>query len=553
MIDQNLVLFESNPDFADNSRALYDYIIENTNLKTFWVVKDSAMLEPMRAAGVECDIENSERAVAMEQRAHYLISSSFMFAFNKRPGQIHVSAWHGFGPKTIGFDEDAASETSALRDLKVITTQCDLLTTTSRASQLMMAGMLSMDPRKVMNSGFPRNDYLFTTDGRKLLEDALGVEFGTSKLIMYLPTMRKGLKAEGGQFDKNIFNYEDYDASGLDEFLKLHDAYVIAKMHFADDSSFNQGSFELPKRVLFLDGLSLGSKLLTIYHVLNAFDLLITDYSSVYVDYLLLDRPIVFSCPDYEGYKKDRGFISDDPRWMMPGVFVRSQSELLSALGSVFIGADATVSLRESLMPIFHSHEDANASARVVERMIEEAVAHSDDCDKEVGSCFVDLNSPLRQYANLHSKAELFLDYGSGFNPEGALSADYTSNCFGSHVCLTFNIPSGVRQIRFDPADNGSFLLEAVSFCIDGKSLVWEPLNGSKSDSNYVFSGIDPQILVSGFDGFAGKLCINYDRCELGDSADFVSGLMKQESSDSNRPKRSPFGSIGRLLEFGRH
>ena len=75
-------------------------------------------------------------------------------------------------------------------------------------------------------------------------------------------------------------------------------------MHFADDSSFNQGSFELPKRVLFLDSLSLGSKLLTIYHVLNAFDLLITDYSSVYVDYLLLNRPIVFSCPDFEDTRR---------------------------------------------------------------------------------------------------------------------------------------------------------------------------------------------------------------------------------------------------------
>ena len=50
MIDQNLVLFESNPDFADNSRALYDYIIDKTDFKTFWVVKDPAMLGPMRAA-----------------------------------------------------------------------------------------------------------------------------------------------------------------------------------------------------------------------------------------------------------------------------------------------------------------------------------------------------------------------------------------------------------------------------------------------------------------------------------------------------------------------
>lgn len=95
MIDQNLVLFESNPDFADNSRALYDYIVDKTDFKTFWVVKDPAMLGPMRAAGVDCDIENSDRAIAMEQCAHYLVTSSFMFAYNKRPGQIHVSAWHG--------------------------------------------------------------------------------------------------------------------------------------------------------------------------------------------------------------------------------------------------------------------------------------------------------------------------------------------------------------------------------------------------------------------------------------------------------------------------
>ena len=553
MIDQNLVLFESNPDFADNSRALYDYIVDKTDFKTFWVVKDPAMLGPMRAAGVDCDIENSDRAIAMEQCAHYLVTSSFMFAYNKRPGQIHVSAWHGFGPKTIGFDEDAASESSALRDLKVITTQCDLLTTSSRMSQLMMAGMLSMDPRKVMNSGFPRNDYLFTTDGRKLLEGALGVDFGSSKLIMYLPTMRKGLKAEGGQFDKNIFNYEDYDAAGLDEFLKLNDAYVIAKIHFADDSSFDQGSFELPERVLFLDSLSLGSKLLTIYHVLNAFDLLITDYSSVYVDFLLLNRPIVFSCPDFEEYKKDRGFISDDPRWMMPGAFVKSQSDLLSALGSFFNGVDAAASLRESFMPVIHSHRDAKAAERVVQRMIGVASTHSRDCDKEIGSCFADSNSTLRQYMNLRSKAELFLDYGSGFNSEDVLSIEYTSNCFGSHVCLTFNVPSGVNEVRFDPADDGSFLLKDVSFSFNGTPLIWGALNGSESHSNIVFCGLDPQILVSGFDGSAGELCVNFDRCELGDSADYVSRLMERGRSLSEEPVHSLSGSLSRVFRFGRH
>ena len=552
MIDQNLVVFESNPDFADNSRALYDYIVKNTELSTFWVVKDPEMLELMRNSGVDCDLENSERSVAMERRAHYLVTSSFMFAFNKRPGQIHVSAWHGFGPKTIGFDEDAAAGQNSLRDLKVITTQCDLLTTTSRMSQLMMAGMLSMDPRKVINSGFPRNDYLFATDGRTLLQEALGIDFGRSKLIMYLPTMRKGLKAEGGQFDNNIFNYDDYDAAGLDSFLERNDAFIISKMHFADNSSFNRASFDLPKRVLFLDNLSLGSNLLTIYHVLNAFDALITDYSSVYIDYLLLDRPIVFSCPDFAEYARDRGFISDDPRWMMPGDFVQSQSDLLSSLARVLGGIDDSAPRRASFSLVVHSHVDGASSQRVFDRMIEKNNDGQLDCDKLIGSCFADSGSPLRQYLNLMSKAELYLDFGSGFDAEHTLAQKYTSNCFGSSVSLSFMIPAGVKQVRFDPADYGSFLLRDIAFCFNGLRLNWEPTNGSKFDSNAVFSTIDPQVLVTGFNEEAGELTVSFVRSELGDSAECVAGLIESSAKASADSTHVRKGAIQRLLKFGR-
>ena len=65
--------------------------------------------------------------------------------------------------------------------------------------------------------------------------------------------------------------------------------------------------------------------------------MLITDYSSVYVDYLLLDRPIVFSCPDLEKYKKDRGFVVEDPSLLMPGTLVRNQKELINSLRAFII------------------------------------------------------------------------------------------------------------------------------------------------------------------------------------------------------------------------
>lgn len=80
--------------------------------------------------------------------------------------------------------------------------------------------------------------------------------------------------------------------------------------------------------------------LCTIYHIMDAFDGLITDYSSIYVNYLLLNKPIIFSCPDIEKYKEDRGFIVDDPTLLMPGAIVKTQAQLLKNLSLIIENHD---------------------------------------------------------------------------------------------------------------------------------------------------------------------------------------------------------------------
>lgn len=55
------------------------------------------------------------------------------------------------------------------------------------------------------------------------------------------------------------------------------------------------------------------------YNILNAVDILITDYSSIYFDFLLLDRPIIFTPIDYEEYKHNRGFLLEPFDFWAPG------------------------------------------------------------------------------------------------------------------------------------------------------------------------------------------------------------------------------------------
>ena len=154
-IEKDLMVFISSPDFADNSRGLWEYVVKNTNYKTLWIIRDKAIYDLLLDNGIECALEGSELAKETISKAHYLITSSFDLAYEKKVGQVHVAAWHGFPLKVIGFFDSAASNPESFDDLKIITTQTDLITATSRFSHLTLSGMFAVDPRKVKETGYP--------------------------------------------------------------------------------------------------------------------------------------------------------------------------------------------------------------------------------------------------------------------------------------------------------------------------------------------------------------------------------------------------------------
>lgn len=492
MVNEKLMVFESNPDFSDNSRGLWEYVNNNTDFETCWVVKNSRILETLKNNNIVCVLKDSAEAESIIRKAKYLITSSFEFAESKNKEQVHVSAWHGFPLKLIGFFE-SASVTSDFSSLKIITTQSDIITCTSKFSQLTIGGMFSVDPRKVRITGFPRNDILFNSDGRKNLEKLTGLKLNDSKLIFYLPTMRQGLKEEGKRFNENIFNYNDYELKKLDAFLKDNNAYIFAKLHFADNSFYNQSLFELPKRIIFLDTDMLLDKMLTIYHLMNAFDVLITDYSSVYVDYLLLNKPIIFSCPDIEKYKEDRGFIVDDPKFLMPGKKVKNQVELIDSLKSIFEGVDDYKIDRENKMMLFHSNLDENSSKRLFDEMMKESFT---DANKEYANLFLPNYSPLYQYTLL-GVVDCYFDKGEGYSE---LEKEVIHYSFDTNHKVEFNIklPPQTINVRFDPDRKARWILKNLEIKNQNElSLPFSLVNAVEKDGDIILVDNDSQIHIN--------------------------------------------------------
>ena len=100
--------------------------------------------------------------------------------------------------------------------------------------------------------------------------------------------------------------------------------------------------------------------------LLKLSDVLITDYSSVYVDYLLLDRPVIFFPYDYEKYiQKDRDLLFDYD-WITPGPKCYSQDELQKTLSDCILGQkDDFVANREEIKNLAFKYKDGNASRRI--------------------------------------------------------------------------------------------------------------------------------------------------------------------------------------------
>ena len=102
------------------------------------------------------------------------------------------------------------------------------------------------------------------------------------------------------------------------------------------------------------------------YSLLGMSGALITDYSSVFFDYVLLDRPIGFVISDMHEYSRDRGFVFDDPLSNMPGELIKNGEELHMFVKNVITGNDRLMHYRQKLCKRFNAFNDAENCKRVV-------------------------------------------------------------------------------------------------------------------------------------------------------------------------------------------
>jgi len=225
-----------------------------------------------------------------------------------------------------------------------------------------MAASFQISPDRVVITGLPRNDLLLTRN--KYIEELpyLAEENANilnvkrdKKLLLYAPTYR-----EAHQYTSDLEPKEANEIK-LIEILEKHNAILGIRDHsFSDKTLFpylqkNNLAVSLPVEII-----SNTNQLLTFV------DILITDYSSIWVDFLLLRRPIIGLCPDIESYFRQRGFLYDF-KDIFPGPIAFSFSELAELIDRSLTASDTIISEKQEIIfSLFHKYTDGLNTERVV-------------------------------------------------------------------------------------------------------------------------------------------------------------------------------------------
>ena len=148
------------------------------------------------------------------------------------------------------------------------------------------------------------------------------------------------------------------DASG--QRVENLDGYSVVKFNY-------DGRKNLTEAILVLRDEDIQEAGLQLYQIIPFANALISDYSSISIDYLLLNKPIVFTLDDYEQYEKSRGLYPADARNYMPGYHVYNSKDVKKALLEISNGIDLFVDDRRKMCARYHKYKDGDASKRIIE------------------------------------------------------------------------------------------------------------------------------------------------------------------------------------------
>lgn len=297
------IIFTStgNTKYDHNSKYLFEYFLKYyPDFDVKYVINEPNLKNNLEEKiGKYFISTNSIEGILYSLKAYTWITSSIELPVGgifQRINRLVIHLGHGTPLKNIGFLEKNISTLKKVYYI-LIKNNFSYVLSTSYDFDKIMSKFLNIPLKRIFTNGQPRLDSIFEKK-----EDILNRVFKVEKNmrnILYAPTWRQDSETK-------LFPFSDFNEKEIENFLEDNKINIFLRVHPDFET-------EIDEKLLKIKGIYvLNSKVVKdISEYLSCFDLLITDYSSIFIDYLLLDKPILFLPYDFENYNKEIGFTVD--------------------------------------------------------------------------------------------------------------------------------------------------------------------------------------------------------------------------------------------------
>ena len=367
------IIFESNPELTCNTYPVYKYLLEkgiNKDYEFVWLTNDASKYN-------DADYENTKfinhtktaKSFTQKLKTIYYISTAKALVYSNKllgtHGRKRISLWlqHGMPLK-------ASNGTYCIKN------KCTNALCVSEFFADNFSSDARVDKDKMIFMGFPRNDLLLT--GNDSLEK-FGFE-SYDKVIFWLPTYRQRTTATKNK-TANSFEMERKgtgipaietaeEMAKVNDFLKANNCLLILKPHPVQDlSAMKESSLS---NFFIINDNTLKEKNVQLYELLGRCDAMITDYSSVYYDYLLTDKPMGLTIGDIDEYIAKRGFVYKNPLDILKGEYIYDTDGLITFLSNVKNNNDIAKEERTRVKDMIHTIQEAKSAQMVGDYIIEQ-------------------------------------------------------------------------------------------------------------------------------------------------------------------------------------
>lgn len=399
-VKKNTILYESRDgnSITDSPYAMFKYMLKSPEFKNFlhiWSVQDFDALSSVISKykdipNVKFVKRNSKSYLKCLASCEYLINNAtFQSYFTPKNNQVYINTWHGTPLKNMGFDIPGNPSNSQNVVRNFLSTNYILSPNTHTTNIFMESYKLSgLYEGEIIEEGYPRIDLTLNTNPEHLTGElrSLGLIVDDGKEnILYAPTWKGTNITEVN----NDINQIIADIKHLEN--ELDDKYnILIKVHpFLYKEAVTHGDIKHRLVPDFVDTNEL----------LSTIDVLVTDYSSIFFDFLVTNKPIIFYTWDNDVYGEERGqYLRNED---LPGPMVFNCKELLYAINNIENVISDFSNKYKDMQQKFTDCENGRVTERIVSNI------------------FNNTTEKLNTVSNSHSKKEKILIYSGGMMDNG--------------------------------------------------------------------------------------------------------------------------------------